>query len=238
MCALFFPSCWSQVVLYHGKDVKKEKLLDVWGSFFFVGAETARINTKLQQLSKKAGTPEWAGDTLLTWLVSKGSDVEKLEIKEDKASGGVGVFATENVKAGEVIAEIPYLASIGPESAAKHTYSEFLLTLYGDKDFPGQFAAAFHLLLEVGAESSPFDKYIQTLPLPGDERLGVAVNWDRHDYMRAARVVPLLSKDGHTQQEFFDRGYERFWAVLDMHEKKIKNLKKAKKMPKLSLFTR
>lgn len=125
----------------------------MWGSFFFVGSETPRIHTKLSDAKKKAGTPEWAGDTLLTWLVSKGSDVEKIVIKDDK-EGGVGAYITQDVNAGEIIAEMPYLTSIGPEAAAKHAYSQFLLTLYGDKDFPGQFAAAFHLLLEVAPSAS------------------------------------------------------------------------------------
>jgi len=226
------------VVLFYGEDPTKEEVLDVWGSFFFVGSETARLNTKLKEARKKAGSREWAADTMLTWLTSKGADVEKIAIKEDTRRNNVGIFATRDVVRGEVLAEVPFLATVGPESASKNMFSDFLLTLYSDKDFPAQFALGIHLLCELQQDGSYLSQWLSTLPGYNDESLNVAIAWDRHDHMRAVRYLPMLRKAAHDQQTFFDRGYERLWAVMDMYEKEFKKLKKAKKMPKLSLFTR
>mmetsp|Transcript_17282 Transcript_17282/g.41954 ORF Transcript_17282/g.41954 Transcript_17282/m.41954 type:complete len:587 (+) Transcript_17282:42-1802(+) len=225
------------VILFYGADPLKQEVLDVWGSFFFVGSETARLSTKLNDSKKKAGSKEWAADSMMTWVTSKGGDVEKLTVKED-GERGVGLFTSTAVRRGEVIAEIPFSSTLGPESASKNMYSEFLLTLYSDKDFPAQFANAVHLLCELQQDSSSMSAWIKTLPPFNDDSLGVAISWDRHDHMRANRLLPMLTKTAHDQQDFFDRGYERLWAVLDMYEKQFKKLKKQKKMPKLSLFTR
>uniref|UniRef100_A0A7S0YIB4 SET domain-containing protein n=1 Tax=Hemiselmis tepida TaxID=464990 RepID=A0A7S0YIB4_9CRYP len=228
------------VILFYGLDPLKEEVLDVWGSFFFVGSETARLSTKLKEGKKKAGSREWAADTMLTWLTSKGADVEKITVKETAGEGSpLGLFTVpELVRAGETVAELPFSATLGPESAARNMYKEFLLTLYSDKDFPAQFANAVHLILELQQEGSHMLPWIHTLPPYHDESLNVALSWDRHDQMRAVRLLPMLTKTAHDQQTFFDRGYERLWAVMDMYEKDFKKLKKSKKMPKLSLFTR
>ncbi len=98
-----------QLVLYHKKD-----MLDVWGSFFFIGSETTRIRTKIVEARAKETLP---AESYMTWMQNKGGEVGNVRVKP--YGKGVGLFATKDIAKGDVIAEIPYVATLGPETALK-----------------------------------------------------------------------------------------------------------------------
>ncbi len=92
-------------------------MLDIWGSFFFVGSETARIRTKLVEVKAKDSTPAESAESYVTWVKNKGGEADKIEVKP--YGNGVGLFAKQDIAKGDVIAEVPYLATLGPETASK-----------------------------------------------------------------------------------------------------------------------
>ena len=86
----------------------------MWGSFFFVGSETTRIRTKLVEGRSKETQPV---DSYLTWLKNKGGEADKVVVKP--FGKGIGLFASQDIAKGDVIAEVPYLVTLGPETATK-----------------------------------------------------------------------------------------------------------------------
>jgi hypothetical protein len=70
--------------------------------------------------------------------------------------------------------------------------------LYGDKDLPGQFASAIHLIVETDAEDSFLRPMLRTFPL--HEQIDIGISWDRHDFQRAVAAIPELAKMGHDIQ--------------------------------------
>jgi hypothetical protein len=70
--------------------------------------------------------------------------------------------------------------------------------LYSDKDLPGQFASAIHILLEADAEDSFIHPMIRNFPL--HEEIDIGISWDRHDFQRAVAAIPDLAKMGNDIQ--------------------------------------